>query len=57
VVAAALGAAIAIGLTPVTPAGVPVIAATAACLVGLARPRRDPQQRRAPSARPQEARP
>jgi len=33
--AAFLGAAIALALTPVTPAGVPVIAATAACLVGL----------------------
>jgi 4-azaleucine resistance transporter AzlC len=39
--AAALGGAgIALALTPITPAGVPVIAATAACLVGLARPRR-----------------
>jgi branched chain amino acid efflux pump len=34
-----IGASIALALTPVTPAGVPVIAATAACLVGLARPR------------------
>ena len=33
--AALLGAAIALALTPITPAGVPVIAATAACLVGL----------------------
>jgi 4-azaleucine resistance transporter AzlC len=33
--AALLGAAIALALTPLTPAGVPVIAATAACLVGL----------------------
>jgi 4-azaleucine resistance transporter AzlC len=56
VAAAALGAAIALALTPVTPAGVPVIAATAACLVGLARPRRDHPARRAASARPQEAR-
>src|SRR5215211_2127546 len=39
VAAALLGAAIALALTPITPAGVPVIAATAACLVGLARPR------------------
>jgi len=38
--AALMGAAIALALTPITPAGVPVIAATAACLVGLARPRR-----------------
>jgi 4-azaleucine resistance transporter AzlC len=35
VVAALLGAAIALALTPITPAGVPVIAATAACAVGL----------------------
>jgi hypothetical protein len=33
--AALLGAAIALALTPLAPAGVPVIAATAACLVGL----------------------
>jgi 4-azaleucine resistance transporter AzlC len=39
VAAALLGAGIAIALTPITPAGVPVIAATAACLVGLTRPR------------------
>jgi 4-azaleucine resistance transporter AzlC len=37
-VAAALGAAIALVLVPVTPAGVPVIAASAAALVGLRRP-------------------
>jgi 4-azaleucine resistance transporter AzlC len=36
--AALLGAGIAICLTPITPAGIPVIAATAACLVGLRRP-------------------
>ena len=35
VMAALLGAAIALALTPITPAGVPVIAATAACAVGL----------------------
>jgi len=35
--AALLGAGIALALTPVTPAGIPVIAATAACLVGLKR--------------------
>jgi 4-azaleucine resistance transporter AzlC len=35
VAAAVLGAAIALALTPLAPAGVPVIAATAACLVGL----------------------
>jgi 4-azaleucine resistance transporter AzlC len=45
--AALLGAGIALALTPLTPAGVPVIAATAACLVGLTRPRRAP----APSRR------
>jgi len=38
--AAVMGAGIALALTPITPAGVPVIAATAACLVGLTRPRR-----------------
>jgi 4-azaleucine resistance transporter AzlC len=38
--AAALGAAIALALTPISPAGLPVIAATAACLVGLTRPPR-----------------
>jgi branched chain amino acid efflux pump len=37
--AAVMGAGIALALTPITPAGVPVIAATAACLVGLTRPR------------------
>ena len=36
--AALLGAGIALALTPITPAGIPVIAATAACLVGLRRP-------------------
>ena len=30
-----LGAAIALALTPFTPAGVPIIAASAACLLGL----------------------
>ena len=39
VAAALLGAGIALVLTPLTPPGVPVIAATAACLVGLV-PRR-----------------
>jgi 4-azaleucine resistance transporter AzlC len=38
VAAALLGAGIALALTPITPAGVPVIAATAACIVGLTRP-------------------
>jgi predicted branched-subunit amino acid permease len=38
--AAVMGAGIALALTPITPAGVPVIAATAACLAGLTRPRR-----------------
>jgi 4-azaleucine resistance transporter AzlC len=40
VAAALLGGAIALALIPVAPAGVPVIAATAACLIGL-RGRRD----------------
>ena len=35
--AALLGAGIALALTPVTPAGIPVIAATAACLAGVRR--------------------
>ena len=35
VVAAALGAGIALALTPFTPAGVPIVAASAACLLGL----------------------
>jgi 4-azaleucine resistance transporter AzlC len=63
--AAVLGAGIALILTPVTPAGVPVIAATAACLVGLTRPRTRPEPaaqdrarsgRRTGAGRPQEAR-
>jgi 4-azaleucine resistance transporter AzlC len=59
--AALLGAGIALALTPVTPAGVPVIAATAACLVGLARPRGDAADERSgrehagAAQRPQEA--
>ena len=44
--AALLGAGIALALTPVTPAGIPVIAATAACLVGLRRPARAAQEQR-----------
>jgi len=36
-IAALLGAAIAIALTPFTPAGVPIVAAGAACLIGLRR--------------------
>ena len=36
-VAAAVGAAIALALIPVTPAGTPIIAASAACLLGLRR--------------------
>jgi 4-azaleucine resistance transporter AzlC len=35
--AAVLGAAIALALTPVAPAGVPIVAASAACLLGLRR--------------------
>ena len=38
-VAALLGAAIALILTPFTPAGVPIICAGAACLIGLGRRR------------------
>jgi 4-azaleucine resistance transporter AzlC len=70
VAAALLGAGIALALTPLTPAGVPVIAATAACLVGLARPRSLPaagrtgeahghpgEERRRPSPRRRDARP
>jgi 4-azaleucine resistance transporter AzlC len=44
-VAALLGGAIALALTPFTPAGTPIVAAAAACLLGLGRPgrlRRDP---------------
>jgi branched chain amino acid efflux pump len=37
VVAALLGAAIALALTPFAPAGVPIVAASAACLLGLKR--------------------
>jgi 4-azaleucine resistance transporter AzlC len=37
IVAAVLGGAIALALTPVAAAGVPIIAASAACLIGLAR--------------------
>jgi 4-azaleucine resistance transporter AzlC len=48
--AALLGAGIALALTPLTPAGVPVIAATAACLVGLTRPRSLPAAGRAGEA-------
>jgi 4-azaleucine resistance transporter AzlC len=38
--AALVGAGIALGLTPFTPAGVPIIAASAGCLVGLGKARR-----------------
>jgi 4-azaleucine resistance transporter AzlC len=60
--AALLGAALALSLTPITPAGFPVIAATAACLVGLRRPAAAPApsyRERSPAAqgpRPEEAR-
>jgi predicted branched-subunit amino acid permease len=53
--AALLGAGIAISLTPITPAGIPVIAATAACLVGLRRPAAAPApsyHERSPAADP-----
>ena len=43
VAAAVLGATIALALTPFTPAGVPIVAASAACLLGL---------RRSPDAEP-----
>jgi 4-azaleucine resistance transporter AzlC len=46
IAAAVMGAGIALVLTPVTPAGVPVIAATAACLIGLIGPPRDAAPRR-----------
>jgi 4-azaleucine resistance transporter AzlC len=51
--AAGIGAGIALILTPVTPAGIPVIAATAACLVGLRRPAAasSPSPARPPAAR------
>jgi predicted branched-subunit amino acid permease len=37
-IAAILGAAIGLALTPFTPAGVPIVAASGACLLGLRRP-------------------
>jgi 4-azaleucine resistance transporter AzlC len=54
--AALIGAGIALILTPVTPAGIPVIAATAACLVGLRRPAAapSPSPARSPAVRPPE---
>jgi 4-azaleucine resistance transporter AzlC len=54
VIAAVAGAGIALALTPITPAGIPVIAATAACLAGLRRPAAapDPSPARSPAARP-----
>jgi 4-azaleucine resistance transporter AzlC len=56
--AALLGAGIALALTPITPAGIPVIAATAACLVGLRRPAdaAAPSPRRSPAAQSPRAR-
>lgn len=54
-VAALLGTAIALAITPFTPAGLPVIAATAACLVGLTRPRETRRRARGAQAQPQEA--
>ena len=57
VAAALLGAAIALALTPITPAGVPVIAATAACLVGLTRPRSLPATGQADEGQEAEDRP
>jgi predicted branched-subunit amino acid permease len=46
VVAAVLGAAVAVCLVPVSPPGVPVIAASAACLVGAGRTRQRAGRRR-----------
>jgi 4-azaleucine resistance transporter AzlC len=53
-----IGAGIALALTPLTPAGVPVIAATAACLVGLRRsaPAHAPSSGRALAVRAGESR-
>lgn len=45
--AALIGAGIALALTPITPAGIPVIAATTACLVGLRRPAAHVEESRA----------
>ena len=42
--AAVLGATIALALTPFTPAGVPIVAASAACLLGLGA-KKEPQKR------------
>ena len=61
--AALIGAGVALALTPITPAGIPVIAATVACLVGLRRPaaahapsyERPPGARAAPPCRAEEA--
>jgi 4-azaleucine resistance transporter AzlC len=52
--AALLGGGIALALTPITPAGIPVVAATAACLVGLRRPAAaaHPSPTRPPAAQP-----
>jgi 4-azaleucine resistance transporter AzlC len=52
--AALIGAGIALALTPLTPAGIPVVAATAACLVGLRRPAAasHPSPGRSPAAHP-----
>jgi 4-azaleucine resistance transporter AzlC len=57
VAAALLGAGIALALTPIAPAGVPVIAATAACLVGLTRPRSLPAAPRADAGHAAESKP
>jgi hypothetical protein len=37
--AALIGAGVALALTPITPAGIPIIAATVGCLVGVRRRR------------------
>jgi predicted branched-subunit amino acid permease len=49
-IAAAIGAVIALALIPVAPAGVPVIAATAAALIGLRRRNRSGKTEAAPAA-------
>jgi hypothetical protein len=48
-VVAALAAMITLALTPVTPAGVPVLAAAAAALLGLRRPQSRDVRRREPA--------
>jgi hypothetical protein len=49
-VAALLGGAIALVLVPLTPAGVPIIAASLGCLIGLRRPAPPPTPEDDPAA-------